>query len=183
MWSFEEHSKLKELRITSSRHPREKLVQLAKHFDLGGSVSAATEWDQPKRVSQAFARKFKTLVDEGGLDWLLEDHCEVALGGQEKFGTLLAGLIKEGTELLNELNSIVPYDYGIEILIGRFDEWRARTSKILHEYLSRDDQLHWIKISAIPKRDAPVIECAGACDTCIQFLRGLMANQQRLHST
>lgn len=70
MWTKAQEDALRALHLDPSRHSKEDLVALARHFEDGGSLFAVTDEGRPARKSQEFARKFKRLVQAGELDWL-----------------------------------------------------------------------------------------------------------------
>ena len=74
MWCESEIQTLWKYRIDPSRHTREKLVALVKHFQISGSVYSVKKKEVPVTASKEFAKKVRTLALDGKLDWLLGDQ-------------------------------------------------------------------------------------------------------------
>ncbi|MCH7552521.1 MAG: hypothetical protein IIC82_00780 [Chloroflexi bacterium] len=73
-WNSDQKRRLKALHIDPVRNPPEKLREIAKHFRKpGASVFAITEGDGPLRVSKELARKIRKYVEEGKLDWVMDE--------------------------------------------------------------------------------------------------------------
>ena len=74
-WSKADALHLKDLHLDPIRNTPDRLKSLVDHFKTpGASVFQVTEGMGPDNVSKTLARKIRTLVREGSLDWVLDQN-------------------------------------------------------------------------------------------------------------
>ena len=74
-WSKADALHLKDLHLDHIRNTPDRLKRLVDHFKTpGASVFQVTEGMGPDNVSKTLARKIRTLVGEGSLDWVLDQN-------------------------------------------------------------------------------------------------------------
>ena len=74
-WSKADALHLKHLHLDPIQNTPDRLKSLVDHFKTpGASVFQVTEGVGPANVSKTLARKIRTLVGEGSLDWVLDQN-------------------------------------------------------------------------------------------------------------
>ena len=73
-WNSDQKRRLKELHIDPVKTPPERLKKIVDYFRKpGASVFEITEGNGPLRVSKELARKIRKYVEEGKLDWVMDE--------------------------------------------------------------------------------------------------------------
>ena len=107
-WSADEVRDLRFLRLDPVKNPRDKLVDLVRHFKgPKPSVWAVTAGAREDSVSRPLAAKVRDLTREGKLDWLLQDEGSTSLGSGRDIVTI-SGAASKAQEFQMELSGHWP---------------------------------------------------------------------------
>ena len=73
-WNSDQKRRLKVLHIDPVKTPPERLKKMVDYFQTpGASLFAITEGNGPLRVSKELATKIRDCLDEGKLDWVMDE--------------------------------------------------------------------------------------------------------------
>ena len=109
MWSADEETKLRELRIDPAKSDRARLKALVEHFRSGGKLFDVTDDGNPVYASQELARKIKDATQRGRLGWLSTSREDIqvsedpALASREHWVHL-----KNAARILGDVTSSAP---------------------------------------------------------------------------